>query len=343
MTHRQSIVADHSRFIILAITFCVTSTVHADAWVDKMLEHRELDFGIVKHGEDIVRRTQIRNPYKHPIELLSVRSSCGCTSASLQEGTLDAGEVSDIVVTLNTRSHNGPQEATLTLEARWVDHGIQRVGESSIEVKGVIEHDVTVEPHSIEFERVTVGLPHQRKLSVSSDGSKHWKIAEVQHGSHNVNVSFCETCRTPNRIAYDLMVQLASHTPVGSINEKLFVITEGQLNKTIPIAVSGVVTEALNVSPENIFLGKVAPNEHVRRRFVLRCTKPVVIQKVVGSSKRMLFDFDGWAAKRHIIEMRVIGDQTIGSFEQTVRIETDAGEASPLTVHGEIVGNSTSR
>ncbi len=308
-----------------------------------MLEHRELDFGVVTHGKDIVQRIQIRNPYKHPIELLAVRSSCGCTSASLQNGAIEPGEVSDILVMLNTRGHVGRQEATLTLEARWKDRGIQRVGESRIEVKGVIEHDIMVEPDSVEFARVTVGLPHERKLTVSSDGSKHWKISEVQYESDNVDVSYCETCRTPNRITYDLFVQLASHAPVGPFNEHLFVMTEGELNEKIPVAVSAIIKPKLTVSPERIFFGKFAPDKIVNKRFVVRCTNPVIIQEVVSDNERFRFDFDRHATKRHIIEMSAMPGQAIGPFEQAVLIKTNAGETAQLTVYGEIIDTSTSK
>jgi hypothetical protein len=69
------------------------SAVHGDAWVERMLETKQHDFGIIGRRANATWRLPVKNLYKHKIELLGVRSSCGCTSASLEDELLTPGEV----------------------------------------------------------------------------------------------------------------------------------------------------------------------------------------------------------------------------------------------------------
>ena len=55
----------------------------ADAWVTKMFAETKHDFGTVARGSDTSYRFAAKNIYKQDVELLSVRSSCGCRTMGL--------------------------------------------------------------------------------------------------------------------------------------------------------------------------------------------------------------------------------------------------------------------
>ena len=100
-------------------------------WVSKMFAEKEHNFGTVARGADTVYKFPVKNIYKQDIELVSVRSSCGCTSPTLEHKLLKTGETGYVVAKFNTRTFDGVHSATLTVDVQWNDNGITRRGERS--------------------------------------------------------------------------------------------------------------------------------------------------------------------------------------------------------------------
>ena len=117
---------------VVLVNSLAAHTAHAAAWVDKMITDREHDFGPVARGADTVYRFPVKNIYKQDIELVNVRTSCGCTSPTLEKRVLKTGETGFVVATFNTRTFTGLHGATLTLDVKWNDNGIWRRGETAI-------------------------------------------------------------------------------------------------------------------------------------------------------------------------------------------------------------------
>jgi len=63
------------------------------------------------------------------------------------------------VATLNSRTHTGRQDATLTLEVAWDDNNVRRTGEAQRHVAGTIQHTIGVELESVAFVDVLQGAP----------------------------------------------------------------------------------------------------------------------------------------------------------------------------------------
>ena len=99
------------------------SSCFAEAWATKMFAETKHDFGTVARGSDTSFKFAAKNIYKQDIELVSVRSSCGCTTPTLDKKTLKTGEVGYVTATFNTRTFTGIPGATLTVDIRWNANG----------------------------------------------------------------------------------------------------------------------------------------------------------------------------------------------------------------------------
>jgi hypothetical protein len=229
-----------------------------------MLEQKEHDFEIVASGSAVIHRFPVKNIYKHEIELLSVRSSCGCTTAMFENEKLRAGAVGHVVATFNTTSHSGHQRATITLEVAWNDNGVRRTGEAQLQIEGTIRGDVTVEPESVSFLNVPYGSPHEQRLRISSEGRRNWRVKNVQCNCENVEFELCEACRSSDRVAYDLLVRLTQYTAPGSFRGQLVLITDDESRPRIPVYISGRVITHVTVAPEHIFFGEVEVGRQIR-------------------------------------------------------------------------------
>ena len=91
------------------------SMAGAQQWADKMFEVREHDFGVVARGSEQQFRFEFTNLYKEDVHIERVRSSCGCTSPSLEKSQVSTFQKTAILATFNTRTLQGAQGATLTV------------------------------------------------------------------------------------------------------------------------------------------------------------------------------------------------------------------------------------
>ena len=77
---------------VFVVAWCTAAPAFAEAWVAKMFAEREHDFGKVARGADTVYRFAAKNIYKEDIELIGVRSSCGCTTPAIEKKVLKTTE-----------------------------------------------------------------------------------------------------------------------------------------------------------------------------------------------------------------------------------------------------------
>src|SRR5262245_45815601 len=74
------------RALGLSVVMLLASTagVSAQEWAEKMFNKTDHDFGTVARGADTVYRFEITNIYKQDMHVTGVRSSCGCTSPTVE-------------------------------------------------------------------------------------------------------------------------------------------------------------------------------------------------------------------------------------------------------------------
>jgi hypothetical protein len=124
----------HSIVLAFFVSCVVSQRASAEQWVDKMITTQKHDFGSVARGADTVFRFPIKNIYKQDMELVSIRSSCGCTTPTLENKLLKTGDVGYVVASFNTRTFKGVHGATLTLTVAFNDKGRRVTGEAQLRV-----------------------------------------------------------------------------------------------------------------------------------------------------------------------------------------------------------------
>ncbi len=328
-------------FAVAAIVACcATSSCLAEAWVAKLFQEQKHDFGTVARGADTVKRFEAKNIYKEDIELVSVRSSCGCTTALLEGNKiLKTGEVGNVVAKFNTRTFTGGHSATLTVAVKWNDKGTVRYGETQLHVNGNIRGDVVFLPGAIQFDNVDQGLPASQQVQVTYAGRADWKIVDVRGESSDLEVELSEKQRYSGRVAYDLLVRLKDTVPPGYFNEQLVLVTNDQQNPRIPLQVAGRVVSQISVSPESVLMGDVAKGGQASKKVIVRGKKPFRILTVESEKNSFQFKTDDQSSDRHIVEIIFDANRDPGSVKESIHIATDlgAGFQVMLTAYATVV------
>lgn len=336
MASKQSI----WRFTLaLSVALLAVDHARAEAWVDKMFQEQEHDFGTVARGSDTVHLFDVKNLYKQEIHLVKVRSSCGCTSASLDGKTLRTGEVGHVVAKFNTRTFTGNHGATLTVQVEWDDNGVRRRGETQLRVHGNIRGDLEFQPGAVKFEDVDQGRPAEQTVRVGFAGRPDWKITDVRGSNRSYEVELTETERNSRRVAYDLLVRLKGGAPAGFFNDPLILVTNDPQNPRIPLHVSGRVIPEISVAPESLMLGEVPHGEQISKKVLVRGKQPFRILSVQCDEGCFQFETDDEASERHVVEVVFDARRDPGQVKETIHIATSLGKTydTTLTAYATVV------
>ena len=290
-------------------------------WARKMFEVTDHDFGVVARGSDTVYRFELKNIYKEDIELGSVRSSCGCTSPSIEGKVIKTYEKGYVVAKFNTRTFTGVHSATLTLKILK-----PYPAQVQLRVHGNIRGDVVFEPGSVDFESIDQGATSEKTLSVTYAGRSGWSIEDVRSASDNLEAELIERGRSGRRVNYDLVVRLRDSAPPGYLKEQLVLITNDSRNPRIPIDVVGKVTPELTVTPETLALGEVPQGEVITKRLLVRGKKPFRITELSCEDGCFEFDFKDEESAKHMITVKFTAKCDPGRLRAPIKISTDLGK-----------------
>ena len=71
------------------------------------LDTTDFDFGTVPNDTLVSQVFQVRNAGRGTLEILGTSTSCGCTTAEMDDHRLAPGETSDLTVTYDPQAHDG--------------------------------------------------------------------------------------------------------------------------------------------------------------------------------------------------------------------------------------------
>ncbi len=312
-------------FRILVCTLLVlpvaASSASAKEWARKMFEETRHDFGTVARGAKAEFRFKLKNIYKEDVHIASVRSSCGCTSPTIDGDLLKTYEEGAILATFNTRSFYGQKNATVTVT---FDQPFD--AEVQLQVSGYIRTDLTLEPGGAEFGTIDAGVASSKRLTISHDGGADWAITSIKSGSRYVEAEAVETSRTRNRVTYDLAVYVRPETPPGYVKEQLIIGTNDRQTPEFPVSVEARVVSELTVNPASLFLAALKPGQKVKKQVVVQGKRPFRITGMSCDDDCFQFGEPSQDVKPvHLVPIIYTAGDTPGKFSYKITIQTDLG------------------
>ncbi len=153
-----------------AVFFGTLVTAQAQlAWEQQQIELRP------KAGDtEAVANFKYENKGSKPVRINNVRSSCGCTVASLKKNEVAPGEKGEVTATFKIGGRTGVQQKTVTVET---DDAAQPV--TNLVLKAVIEPAVVLQPVMVYWESGEAPKPKTITLKANKDVS----ITKVDVGS----------------------------------------------------------------------------------------------------------------------------------------------------------------
>lgn len=324
-----------SAILVLAVLGLVPATLCAQgSWADKMFEEgTSHDFGSIPRGAQLFHRFKVKNLYAVKLDVINVRTSCGCVSVTPPPGGLESREEAVVEVMMDARKFTGRKTVMV-----YLTFGPQFISTATLQVSANSRADVVFNPGQINFGVVPVGHRPTQTVEVEYAGVLSWQIKEIVQNNAPVEARFEESYRRPGQVGFKVSVTLKEDAPAGMFKQELYLRTNDPTSPLVPLLVEATVQRPLTVAPNVIKLERPKAGGTLTRRVVVRGNRPFRITGIDGLGDEVRAELPTSATSSHVLTL-ILRPSKEGDWKHALQIRTDLVPDSPLTVT--IVGNVT--
>ncbi len=327
------------RMAVLASLAALAFSTHvasqqAAAWADKLFGANLVhDFGVVARGAQLKHSFKFTNLYKVPLEVTSIRVSCGCVSATSSAKILQPNETATLNVTMDARQFVGPK----TVRAH-VTVGPEFISTAVLTISANARGDVAFNPTDIDFGNLQRGQAMTRFIDVESTSGADWRVTEIiKSASAPFDLRVEELPRPPggaNRRGYRIHATLKSDAVNGAFKQDVQLKTNDPSSPSLSFQVHGSVANSLAVSPSPVVVSGMRVGESQTKKLIVRAQRPFRILGIDGQGQGITVDYDNRTEATLILTVHVQANQP-GPLRRTLTIRTDHdNESAPLLVEG---------
>ena len=334
-----------NRLLFVLFVFCTVlpeNSLAQGSWGAALFNTKRHDFGRVALGANAEFHFELTNTFQDDLKLMSVRSSCTCTSPKLSTSLLKPGETGAVIARFNTSGqHLRDKSAVLTVRLETMINGTRRTESVQLFVSGYIRPDTVLTPGSVEFGTVPEGQAATRTVQLEYTGRPGWTLTKVERSQPYIYAKAEEMKRGRGSVVYQITATLLDDAPVGYIRDVLrFTTNESQPGKSEPVEIvvpiHGVVTPTFRAKPSTVLMGVLAPGETATKNIVIRNDTPFRITDVSTSDPRFRFAF---ANREGMVQMitvsfsaKQISPEPMLDIVETIHISTSDPQQKDVSV-----------
>lgn len=218
--------------VILLYFFIFCQSVLAQEEPQVLVPHPVFDFGRILAGEQVKAIFEVHNKGQVPLHISGVRTSCGCTTALMDQPTVAPGSLARIRATFQTHGRVGNQNKTISFNTN--DPKAQKV---ELKLVGKVQPRLTAEPKAVYLKG---GTDNQtvRTLLVNNYSNPDFKILNVSTSSKYIAVTPESPLGTANKLQR-FNIEFKQGYPHEKVNERVALFTNDPLQPVIWISVWG--------------------------------------------------------------------------------------------------------
>jgi Protein of unknown function (DUF1573) len=319
-----------SLYLSIPLSLCLSFPAYADNWAEGLFEQRSKDFGTVPRGPVLTHSFRITNRTGVAVQADSLRVSCGCVVARMEQPSLAPGQCAEVTAEMHTDRFLGDKTVSV-----YVHFNLPMPQEVALQVKARSCEDVSVTPDTLDFGRGVHGQPRKAQAIVSLPGMEQYQIQKVTADSDHVHVAVTEMPTNGVNKLYQLTATLDSELGVGKWYTEVWLHTNHPWMERIRVPVSAEVEQALVVSPANMMLEVPAPGQKVQRKVLVHGNAPFAILVVKGTDAQWsVHDDTPGRSSRHVLTV-TLESQSDGALERCFQVVTDLPDDNTVQFHAQ--------
>jgi hypothetical protein len=293
----------------------------AAGWADALFDNLSKDFGSVPHGQVMTHTFHIKNTTKSPVTITSIRVSCGCVTATANNGSLAPGEETTLVARMDTSRFFSVRTVTI-----FVTFGQPSFDEVRLWVQANSRSDFAVVPDQLTFGSVKRGIGSSANVTITFYGNPGAKVTEVKSESSYIQPTITPVTSQDGVVSYQLSAKARDDTPVGKWYSDVWLTTNVPSMSQVRVPLTIEVESALSVSPEAVNLGSIKAGGEIEKRIIVRAAKPFKVTAIEGVDSELIVKENSDDAKTaHVLTLKLKPGKA-GDLNRRVRIVTDLAD-----------------
>ena len=132
------------------------------------------DFGTVTQGDKVDHLFTVKNRGDKPLIISQIRSSCGCTAATLSARTIAPGSSGEVKVTFDSTNFAGQVTKTIS-----IDSNDQRNPSAVLTLQGKVTEIIAVTPFPLNLGSLKAGSKKEVVLTLANRGNRIFSVTSV--------------------------------------------------------------------------------------------------------------------------------------------------------------------
>ncbi|MBN2590410.1 MAG: DUF1573 domain-containing protein [Sedimentisphaerales bacterium] len=293
------------------------------------------DLGKSPSGKTYNHSFTLINAGKEPLEILDVKTSCGCTVPEYTKSPIPPGSKSELNVTMYSEGRSGPYSGQIIVKTNSKDYPLLTM-DIKAEFK-LYQGNISVFPQNIVWEEILKGKEVSQKVKVLRHGEDPLNFIRATCDIPNIKVNIIENAKRANLesnkyVELDLVV--SNKMPIGEFHGFLEIETKHSKYPTIKISIEGNVGTGIHAEPRVIFLS--LKNNTNKRSITLKSEIDEPF-KIINTSLNPT-DFPGKVTYSKIndsqweINFEVNGPLSKGIMNGSIVINTDIDDTPQITI-----------
>jgi hypothetical protein len=239
------------------------------------------DLGEVKSGPRLSQRFSFVNAGPDPVDILDLRTTCGCLKPQLTQRTYPPGEQGTLLLEVNTLSqppgeHDWPLQVMYRLGTD--------VKETTLHLKARLVTEVSVQPAAMTIFAGS-GLTHE--MTVTDSRPKPFTVTAVQTTSPQLRADLAEAGRdAQGRWTRRIQLVLADDFPQGRHEATVSIFTDDPAYREllVPVTIVKRPRQSVLAQPAEVTLTAVAGQPLPSRIVQVHAgdDRPVVVERVTA-------------------------------------------------------------
>lgn len=221
----------------LFLTCLVSAVLAVPAWAGPVISFDQptYDFGTLIQGKKVDHTFVLRNKGDAPLTIGKIKTSCGCTAATISSKTIAPGKTGEIAASFNSASFSGNISKTISVESN-----DPQAPSTTLTIKGVVTEELSISPRQVSLGNIKADTKKEVTLTVANRSPRHVNLLSVKSGLQQVTVKAKKTSLKPGESA-ELLVTVNAKGDDRYISGYITVQTDFPSKPEIPIPVYATI------------------------------------------------------------------------------------------------------
>ena len=194
------------------------------------------DFGTINQGQKVDHLFTVKNRGDEPLTITQIRSSCGCTAATLSTKTIPPGKSGEVKVTFD--STNFADQVTKTVH---LDSNDPRNPSTVLTMQGKIVEIIAATPRTLNLGSLKAGSRKEIMLKLENRGATTFTVTSVHSPMAGIVGTIREGKVNPGKSG-EITVTVAVPREGRFLSGYLTIQTDSPLKRELVIPVYATIT-----------------------------------------------------------------------------------------------------